>query len=76
MTNVLKLLRQNTSIVIASAAFLFFVVSLTMGVSALFTLVMLSWGGCLWYAIRDIGNRAAYLVFLLAFMLFLLGGEF
>lgn len=46
------------------------------GVSPLFVLVMMLWGGLVLYTLRDLRNRAAYLVFLLAFFLFLLGGEF
>ena len=46
------------------------------GVSPVFVLVMMLWGTLVLYSLRDLRNRAAYLVFLLAFFLFLLGGEF
>lgn len=77
MIDVLKLLKQNKRIIlIAAIVIVFFVVSLVMEVSVLFALVMLLWGGCVVYTLLDLKNRAAYLVFLLAFFLFLLGGEF
>lgn len=46
------------------------------GVAPLFVLVMMLWGALVIYTFCDLRNRAAYLVFLLAFFLFLLGGEF
>lgn len=54
----------------------FSLVSKICGISPLFVLVMMLWGTLVLYALRDLRNRAAYLVFLLAFFLFLLGGEF
>ena len=76
MIDVMKLLKQNKLIWIAAIVIVFVIVLLAMGVSALFSMVMLTWGGCVVYTLRDLKNRAAYLVFLLAFFLFLLGGEF
>lgn len=52
------------------------IVSALLEVSALFVAVLLLWGGLVVYTLHDVKNRAAYLVFLLAFFLFLLGGEF
>lgn len=46
------------------------------GVAPWFVLVMMLWGSLVVYTLCDLRNRAAYLVFLLAFFLFLLGGEF
>lgn len=61
---------------LAVLAALFFTVTMVQGVSVLFFCVMLLWGGLVVYTLHDLKNRAAYLVFLLAFFLFLLGGEF
>lgn len=57
-------------------ALIFLGVTLFCQASLLFYAVMMLWSGLMCYAICDLKNRAAYLVFLLAFFLFLLGGEF
>ena len=66
----------QTSLLVGGIVILFFAISLLLGVSILFSLVMLFWCGSVVFAFLDIKNRAAYLVYLLAFFLFLLGGEF
>lgn len=60
----------------AAVAVGFLLISLACGASLLFAMVMLLWAGLLCYTFRDLTNRAGYMVFLLAFFLFLLGGEF
>ena len=54
----------------------FSVLSKICGVSPVFVIGLMLWVSLVIYALRDLRNRAAYLVFLLAFCLFLLGGEF
>lgn len=66
----------QTSLLVGVIIILFLALSLLLGVSVLFSLVLLAWCGSVVFACLDIKNRAAYLVFLLAFFLFLLGGEF
>ena len=62
--------------IFTACAVVFLLVSTLCGASILFSMVMLLWSGLLIYTFHDLSNRAAYLVFLLAFFLFLLGGEF
>ena len=76
MADWLQALKGNKRFLLCAAALMFFVISLLMGVAALFALVMLLWAGLVLYAWKDLKNRAGYFVFLLAFFLFLLGGEF
>ena len=45
-------------------------------VSPAFVVTVMLWVAMVVYAFRDLYNRAAYLIFLLSFFLFLLGGEF
>ena len=63
-------------IVLAGLAIILFIATLICGASMLFCGVMVLWGCLLVYAIRDTRNRAGLFVFLLAFFLFLLGGDF
>jgi oligosaccharide repeat unit polymerase len=61
---------------LAGLEILFLVASLILRVPILFALVMLVWLNMLAYACLRWKNRAAYISFLAAFFLFLLGGEF
>ena len=45
-------------------------------VSPAFVLVMMLWCGLVIYTLLDLPNRVGYLIFLVSFFLFLLGGEF
>ena len=76
MNDALNHLKDYKNQLIAAVLVGMFVVSLFMGVPVLFSMVMVLWAGSVVYAIHDLKNRSAYLVFLLAFFLFLLGGEF
>lgn len=66
----------QTSLLLGVVVIAFLILSLLLGVPVLFSFVLLAWCGSVVFTFFDIKNRAAYLVFLLAFFLFLLGGEF
>lgn len=55
---------------------IFSIFSKVCGVASEFALAVMVWGMLVFYALCDLRNRAAYLIFLLSFFLFLLGGEF
>lgn len=69
-------LKNKKYILFAVCALSFLAVSVALDVSLLFAAVMLLWGGLVIFTLHDLKNRAAYLIFLIAFFLFLLGGEF
>lgn len=71
-----KFTTLTKSICFISIALIFVLVSFCCNVPPLFTAVMLIWGAFTIYTLFDLANRAALFVFLLAFFLFLLGGDF
>ncbi|MBR6572920.1 MAG: O-antigen polysaccharide polymerase Wzy family protein [Clostridia bacterium] len=64
------------SICFIGLALIFTLVSFLCQVPPLFIAVMLVWGAFTIYTLFDLANRAAPFVFLIAFFLFLLGGDF
>ena len=76
MTRTSFLKDKTKYIAFAGFCAVFLLISALMQVSLMFASVMLLWTGLLIYALSDLKGRAAYALFLVAFFLFLLGGEF
>ena len=65
---------KNLAYILTIIAFSVF--SAVRNVHFLFVAILLLWGAMVVYALSDLKNRSAYFIFLIAFALFLLGGEF
>lgn len=67
---------KNECLLVITAAFLIASFTVILEVPLLFFFVLLIWSGMVVFALQDLKNRAAYLIFLIALFMFLIGGEF